>query len=127
MKRADEIADTYGDGEWLRRWTLAEDGARCRDDAFHLPSTAPAQLAAQRAANAGVRAALAAVEAYEAALAVAQGDEPPADCAVLSENGIVTAPNPAWIAWAAARRAVAAATSEVIALHRRRQSDNHGE
>lgn len=110
MIRAVEICDTYGDGRWLRRWSLVVGHARCVADAYEVAATDPAVLGAQVAANAEVRAAMAAVEAYEAALATATQDEPPVG-------------DPAREAWSAARAAVAAADPDTVALHQARHPD----
>lgn len=119
-----EIVDTYHDGRWLRRWSLVAGRARCLDDAYEVAVTAPAVLDAQRAANALVRDTLAAVEAYEAALALVRLEEPPFEIVGSDDGGATVAnPNPAWAAWDAARRAVAVAAPDTVALHGQRTAE----
>jgi len=114
MIRAFEIAGSYGDGEYLRRWSLVGGRARCIDDAYAVADTDPAVLDAQRAVNDEVRLRLGMVEDYEAALALAAAEEPPAE--------VDGQPNPAWAAWDAAAAAVAAADPDTLALHAQRHA-----
>jgi hypothetical protein len=108
------IDDHYKDTPLLRRWRIVDGFPRCVDDAIpHDHPTAESVLAA----NAEVRAQIAAVEAYEAALRLTAGD-PPAETLVSADlNGDpVETPNPAFAAYADALALIAVATSETLAL-----------
>lgn len=110
MIRSIEIMDTYADGRYLRRWSIVDGRARCLDDAHPMADTDPAVRDAQLAANAAVRTAIAAVEAYEAALALAGQEEPPAH-------------DPARADWESAVAVAAAADSATVALHLARSGE----
>ena len=110
MIRSTEIIDTYADGRYLRRWSIVDGRARCLDDAYSMADTDPAVRDAQLAANAAVRTAIAAVEAYEAALALAGQEEPPAH-------------DPARADWESAVAVAAAADSATVALHLARSGE----
>lgn len=112
MIRSTDITDFYEDGRYLRRWSLVGGRARCVDDAYVVAATDGTLLAAQLTANAGLRATLAAVEAYEAALILAAQDEPPPT--VEDDDGPLA--NPAWEAWSAAVALVGAADADTIGL-----------
>lgn len=113
MIRSRDILDDYAGGRFLRRWSIVDGYARCVEDAYAVAATDPAVLDAQRAINADVRAAIAAVERYEDALALAgQAEPPPAD--------------PTHADWLAAAAAVAAADPDTLALHRVRSGQTTG-
>jgi len=118
MIRSHDITDLYGDGRYLRRWSLVEGRARCVEDAYVVALTDGATLAAQLTVNAELRAALTAVEAYEAALILAGRDEPAAT--IEGEDGPVA--NPAWEEWTAAGVLVATADPATVELHAQRSS-----
>jgi hypothetical protein len=119
MPTADQITDTYAGGRWVRRWTLARGHPRCLDDAV---SAGTDNAAAALAVNAGVRADIAAVEAYEAAERLvtgvaAAGEEPPETLPSVGPEGEpVAMPNPAWEEWQAALEVLATAPARTRAL-----------
>ena len=114
--------DDYTSRGALRRWMILDGFARCPYDAVD-PSTLPADVVAGiLASNEAVRAAIAAVEALEAAHRIRDAGEPPATIYVdvTDEEGeTVNAAvhNPAHVAWEEAGAVIAAATEETLALY----------
>ena len=64
IRSTDIQPDTYKSGAYLRRWSINENGqAVCVEDAYPVADTEQATLDAQSERNAGIRQALADVEA----------------------------------------------------------------
>lgn len=119
------IEDTYKQGRFLRRWSLVAGWPTCLDDALDTTTAHPAAIAATEAENARIRAAVEAVEAYEAALLLSARPEPPALIPAPPSQPDAPpsqAPNPDHAAWTAARELVSEVAPAVLALHRRRMN-----
>jgi hypothetical protein len=114
--RASDITDTTPGG-YIRRWAILDGQPRCPFTAVDPWRIADSDVTAILAANATVRASIAAVTAYEDAVRLLAGEEPPATIPGTDENGApVTVTNPAHTAWVAAEAVVADATEATIAL-----------
>lgn len=113
-----DISDTYEKPPLVRQWDLIAGFAQCILDAIpeHDPGV---PLALGR--NAVVRAAIADVEAYEAAARVAEPDEAEARTVANSDGALVD--NPAWVAYDAARAVVVGAGAATLALARIRAGE----
>ncbi|WP_439572642.1 hypothetical protein [Phreatobacter sp.] len=96
---------------WLQRWMLIDGHPRCPYDAIEPHRLTPAEAAAVLAANAEVRAAVAAGEALEAARRVRTGEQPPLD-------------DPAHEGWQAAGETIAGASGETLALEAIRNGED---
>lgn len=108
----------YSGGAYLRRWEIVDGHARCPHDAFAVADLTQAEIDAQVAANDAVHAAIAAVEAYEAALRLTAGEEPPATIDGYDMDGnLIALPNPAYEAWTEAQAIIAHVTPETLELH----------
>ena len=114
----DILPDRYRSGRYLRRWTLVDGFPRCVEDALDTTTASAADISAAEAGNVAVHDAVAAVEAYEAALALTTGREaPPALQSVpMPGGGSYTPPNPALDAWQAAQAVLGCVTPETLAL-----------
>jgi hypothetical protein len=114
----DILPDRYRSGRYLRRWTLVDGFPRCVEDALDTATASAADISAAEAGNVAVHDAVAAVEAYEAALALTTGREaPPALPSVpMPGGGSYTPPNPALDAWEAAQAVLGSVTPETLAL-----------
>ena len=124
MSMADVILpDRYRAGRYLRRWSLVEGFPRCVLDALDTTTATAEDIAEAEAGNVATHAAVAAVEAYEAALALTTGREaPPALASIQMPDGATYAPpNPALDAWQAAQAVLAAVTPDTLALAEVRQ------
>ena len=79
IRSTDIQPDTYKSGQYLRRWSISENGqAVCVEDAYPVADTEQATLDAQSERNVKIKQALADVEALEAARLVPEpeGDIP---------------------------------------------------
>jgi hypothetical protein len=114
----DIMPDRYRSGRYLRRWTLVEGFPRCVEDALDTTTASAGDIAEAEAANIAAHAAVAAVEAYEAALALTAGRTPPPALASvpMPDGGSYTPPNPALDAWQAAQAVLGSVTPETLAL-----------
>lgn len=118
--RAADITD-HTPGGFLRRWALLDGQARCPWTAVDPWRISDADAAAILAANATVRESIAAVTAYEDALHLLAGEEPPETIpGTDAEGNPVTVANPDRPAWVAAQAVVANVTAETLALANRR-------
>ena len=74
IRSTDIQPDTYKGGQFLRRWSISEASGQavCVEDAYPIADTEQATLDAQTERNAGIKQALADVEALEAARLVAE-------------------------------------------------------
>jgi len=116
------MTDYYGKG-LLRRWTICEatGQARCFDDAVRIADLSEGEVEAIETANAAVHEAIAAVEAYEAALRLTAGDEPEQWITGNDEAGEpIEVENPAWTAWTAALAVIEGVSEETLALYQLR-------
>lgn len=119
-------SDYYGGG-LLRRWTLCEETgqARCFDDAVAVAGLSEGEIEAIEAANEAVHEAIAAVEAYEAALRLTAGDEPEQWIAGSDEAGEpIQVENPAWTAWQDALEVIEGVSEETLVLHHLRNPED---
>lgn len=114
----DILPDRYRSGRYLRRWTLVDGFPRCVADALDTATASAADISAAEAGNVAVHDAVAAVEAYEAALALTAGrTAPPAFAGVpVPGGGSYAPPNPALDAWQAAQAVLGSVTPETLAL-----------
>lgn len=114
----DILPDRYRAGRYLRRWSLVEGFPRCVLDALDTTTATAEDIAEAEAGNVATHAAVAAVEAYEAALALTTGREaPPALANIQMPDGATYAPpNPALDAWQAAQAVLAAVTPDTLAM-----------
>jgi flagellar hook protein FlgE len=114
IRSTDIQPDTYKGGAYLRRWSVSENGqAVCVEDAYPVADTEQATLDAQRERNAGIRQALADVEALEAARQVAEpeGDVPKTVTETDAEGNETERPFQAWAEYDAAQVTIAGATA----------------
>ena len=113
IRSTDIQPDTYKGGQFLRRWSVNENGqALCVEDAYPVADTEQATLDAQSNRNAGIRQALADVEALEAARQVAEPDaETPRTVTVTDVDGNEsTEPQAEWAAYDAAQATISDVT-----------------
>ena len=113
IRSTDIQPDTYKGGAYLRRWSVNENGqAVCVEDAYPVADTEQATLDAQSERNAGIRQALADVEALEAARLVAEpGAETPRTATVTDIEGNESEePQAEWAAYDAAQASISDAT-----------------
>ena len=113
MIRSNDIQpDTYKGGAYLRRWSISENGqAVCVEDAYPVADTEQATLDAQTERNAGIRQALADVEALEAARLVPEpeGDVPKTVTETDEEGNETERPYQAWAEYDLAQTTIAGA------------------
>lgn len=124
MVTADQILpDRYRSARYLRRWSLVDGYPRCVLDALDTTTATAGQIEEAEAGNVAVHAAIAPVEAYDAALALTTGrSAPPALPDLVGFDGnTYTRPNPALDAWNAAQAVIAAVTPETLALAQMRK------
>ena len=113
IRSTDIQPDTYKSGAYLRRWSISENGqAVCVEDAYAVADTEQATLDAQSNRNAGIRQALADVEALEAARLVPEpeGDVPKTVTETDAEGNETERPFQAWAEYDAAQVTIAGAT-----------------
>ena len=114
IRSTDIQPDTYKGGAYLRRWSISEASGQavCVEDAYAIADTEQATLDAQSERNAGIRQALADVEALEAARLVAEPDaETPRTVTVTDVDGNEsTEPQAEWAAYDAAQATISDAT-----------------
>jgi len=113
IRSTDIQPDTYKGGAFLRRWSINENGqAVCVEDAYPVADTEQATLDAQSERNAGIRQALADVEALEAARLVAEPDaETPRTVTVTDVDGNESEePQAEWAKYDAAQATISDAT-----------------
>ena len=113
IRSTDIQPDTYKGGQFLRRWSVNENGqALCVEDAYPIADTEQATLDAQSNRNAGIRQALADVEALEAARQVAEPDaETPRTVTVTDVEGNESEePQAEWAAYDAAQATISDVT-----------------
>ena len=113
IRSTDIQPDTYKGGAYLRRWSINENGqAVCVEDAYPVADTEQATLDAQSERNAGIRQALADVEALEAARQVAEpeGDVPKTVTETDEEGNETERPYEPWARYDAAQVTIAGAT-----------------
>lgn len=113
IRSTDIQPDTYKSGKYLRRWSVNENGqAVCVEDAYPVADTEQATLDAQSERNAGIRQALADVEALEAARQVAEPDaETPRTVTVTDVEGNESEePQAEWAKYDAAQATISDAT-----------------
>jgi hypothetical protein len=112
IRSTDIQPDTYKGGSFLRRWSINENGqAVCVEDAYAIADTEQAILDAQTERNAGIKQALADVEALEAARLVAEpeGDIPRTVTETDAEGNETERPFQAWAEYDAAQVTIAGA------------------
>lgn len=124
MPASEMTPAVYGDGRYLRRWSLIGGHPRCILPPLLLAEAAPAEVAAAEAENARLHALASAAEAYEAAVAVTAGRDPPP---ALPETEDGPAPNPALAAWQAAQATIAGVDAATLALVALRAGEASGE
>ena len=113
IRSTDIQPDTYKGGAFLRRWSVSENGqAVCVEDAYPVADTEQATLDAQSERNAGIRQALADVEALEAARLVPEPDaETPLTVTVTDVDGNESEePQAEWAAYDAAQATISDAS-----------------
>ena len=113
IRSTDIQPDTYKSGAYLRRWSVSENGqAVCVEDAYAVADTEQATLNAQSERNAGIRQALADVEALEAARQVPEpeGDVPKTVTETDADGNETERPFQAWAEYDAAQVTIAGAT-----------------
>ena len=114
IKSTDIQPDTYKSGQYLRRWSISEASGQavCVVDAYPVADTEQATLDAQSQRNAGIRQALADVEALEAARQVAEpeGDVPKTVTETDAEGNETERPYQPWAEYDAAQVTIAGAT-----------------
>ena len=113
IRSTDIQPDTYKSGAYLRRWSINENGqAVCVEDAYPIADTEQATLDAQSERNAGIKQALADVEALEAARQVPEpeGDVPKTVTETDAEGNETERPYQAWAEYDAAQVTIAGAT-----------------
>ena len=113
IRSTDIQPDTYKSGAYLRRWSINENGqAVCVEDAYPVADTEQATLDAQSERNAGIRQALADVEALEAARLVPEpeGDIPRTVTETDAEGNESEEPQAEWAAYDAAQATISDAS-----------------
>ena len=113
IRSTDIQPDTYKGGQFLRRWSVNENGqALCVEDAYPVADTEQATLDAQSNRNAGIRQALADVEALEAARSVSEPTaETPRTVTVTDVEGNESEePQAEWAAYDAAQATISDVT-----------------
>mgnify|MGYP003339992301 FL=1 len=113
IRSTDIQPDTYKSGAFLRRWSVNENGqAVCVEDAYAIADTEQATLDAQSERNAGIRQALADVEALEAARLVPEpdGDIPRTVTETDADGNETERPYQPWAEYDAAQVTIAGAT-----------------
>ena len=113
IRSTDIQPDTYKSGQYLRRWSVNENGqAVCVEDAYPVADTEQATLDAQSERNAGIKQALADVEALEAARLVAEpeGDVPKTVTETDIDGNETERPYQPWAEYDAAQVTIAGAT-----------------
>ena len=114
IKSTDIQPDTYKSGQFLRRWSISESSGQavCVEDAYAVADTEQATLDAQSERNAGIRQALADVEALEAARQVPEpdGDIPRTVTETDADGNETERPFQAWAEYDAAQVTIAGAT-----------------
>ena len=114
IRSTDIQPDTYKSGAFLRRWSISEASGQavCVEDAYAIADTEQATLDAQSERNAGIRQALADVEALEAARLVAEPDaETPRTVTVTDVDGNEsTEPQAEWAKYDAAQATISDAS-----------------
>ena len=113
IRSTDIQPDTYKSGQFLRRWSINENGqAVCVEDAYPVADTEQATLDTQSERNAGIKQALADVEALEAARLVAEpeGDIPRTVTETDAEGNETERPYEPWARYDAAQVTIAGAT-----------------
>ena len=113
IRSTDIQPDTYKSGAYLRRWSINENGqAVCVEDAYPVADTEQATLDAQSERNAGIRQALADVEALEAARLVTEpeGDIPRTVTETYAEGNESEEPQAEWAAYDAAQATISDAS-----------------
>ena len=113
IRSTDIQPDTYKSGQFLRRWSINESGqAVCVEDAYPVADTEQATLDAQSERNAGIRQALADVEALEAARQVPEPEaETPRTVTVTDVEGNESEePQAEWAAYDAAQATISDAS-----------------
>jgi len=112
IRSTDIQPDTYKSGAYLRRWSVNEDGqAVCVEDAYLVADTEQATLDAQSERNAGIKQALADVEALEAARLVPEpeGDIPRTVTETDADGNETERPYEPWARYDAAQVTIAGA------------------
>jgi len=114
----DIMPDRYRSGRYLRRWTLVAGFPRCVEGALDTTTASAGDISAAEAGNIAVHDAVAAVEAYEAALMLTAGRTPPPalPSVPMPGGGTYTPPNPALDAWQAAQAVLGSVTPATVAL-----------
>jgi hypothetical protein len=114
----DIMPDRYRSGRYLRRWTLVAGFPRCVEDALDTTTASAGDIADAEAGNLAVHDAVAAVEAYEAALMLTAGRTPPPALASvpMPDGSTYTPPNPGLDAWQAAQAVLGSVTPETLSL-----------
>jgi len=113
IRSTDIQPDTYKSGAFLRRWSVNENGqAVCVVDAYPVADTEQATLDAQSDRNAGIKQALADVEALEAARRVAEpeGNVPKTVTETDIDGNETERPYEPWARYDAAQVTIAGAT-----------------
>ena len=113
IRSTDIQPDTYKGGAFLRRWSINKNGqAVCVEDAYPVADTEQATLDAQSERNAGIRQALADVEALEAARQVAEpSEDTPRTVTVTDVDGNESEePQAEWAKYDAAQATISDAT-----------------
>jgi flagellar hook protein FlgE len=114
IRSTDIQPDTYKGGAYLRRWSISEASGQavCVEDAYAIADTEQATLDAQSERNAGIRQALADVEALEAARLVPEpeGDVPKTVTETDIEGNETERPYQPWAEYDAAQVTIAGAT-----------------
>ena len=114
IKSTDIQPDTYKSGQYLRRWSISENGqAVCVEDAYPVADTEQATLDAQTERNAGIKQSLADVEALEAARLVPEpdGDVPKTVTETDADGNETERPFQAWAEYDAAQVTISGATA----------------
>ena len=114
IRSTDIQPDTYKSGQYLRRWSISEASGQavCVEDAYPIADTEQATLDAQSERNAGIKQALADVEALEAARLVAEPDaKTPRTVTVTDVDGNESEePQAEWAKYDAAQATISDAT-----------------
>ena len=114
IRSTDIQPDTYKGGAYLRRWSISEASGQavCVEDAYAIADTEQATLDAQTERNAGIRQALADVEALEKARLVAEpeGDVPRTVTETDADGNESEEPQAEWAKYDAAQTAISDAS-----------------